>query len=498
MLLVDLKGSLKFIPEEGNLYTSNQLELNNPENKVLDQVKGTFAWDDEEKIEVMESEEIPMSSYQKALMETGIADGSEFKLKDTISNWPDFMYTRYHPRSINVVKKFEYREDVSTLDTFTVGRDLFKESFFEDDYCDKIRSYIEECDHCQGFQTFFDSVDGFAGLTIKSLEYLQDEYGKSILAIPLIPPKAKNFPFADEAMSDSIRLINLTYSYAKLYEHSSLIVPLSTMERGWRQIGEPRSFELLNYDHENFYHSSSIIATFLDTMSLRYRLKDHQLQSYLSNFCSELNIYNRKLCGAKMALPFSMNEKEDLIDFLDKFEGDLMQPLSPGTKIGSDRIIQSVTLRGVPKNRLKKPLEKAKDQMKLPAYKCASVSEMLQLYFQCNLYSSLSNVTAIENPLKIQSPFPHEIFDSRLNFNGFVKEFEDSNKQQVMEVPVMTAVQNSSEIFNTLDNLHSQVARIKIAKIPRFVDSNLESEEFKELLEELLNFKEQYEDNSFL
>lgn len=497
MLLVDLKGSLKYIPEEGNLYASNQLELNNPENKVLDQVRGTFAWDDEEKIEVMESEQVPMTSYQKALNETGIADAHEFNLKETISNWPDFMYTRYHPRSINIVKKFEYHEDTSTLDTFTAGRDLWSDSSFEDDFCDKIRSYVEECDHCQGFQTFFDSVDGFSGLSIKSMEHLQEEYGKSILAIPLIPPRTKSFPFADEAMSDSIRTVNLAFSYAKSYEHSSLIIPLSTMERAWRQVGEPRNFPYLNYDSENIYHSSSIIATFLDTMSVRYRLKYPTSQSYLANFCSELNIYNRKLCGAKVALPFPMNEKEDLIDFLDKFEGELFQSLSPGTKIGTDRIVQSVTLRGIPKNRLKRPLEKAQTQMKLPAYKCSSISEMLQLYFQCNLYSSLSNVSAIESAMKVESPFPREIFDSRLNMNGFVKEFV-SERANVREVAVMTAVQNSSEIFNTLDSLHSQAARIKIAKIPRFVDSNLEVEEFQELLEELLVFKELYEDNSFL
>ena len=42
MLLVDLKGSLKYIKESGNLYTENQIEMNNPENKVLDQVRGTF------------------------------------------------------------------------------------------------------------------------------------------------------------------------------------------------------------------------------------------------------------------------------------------------------------------------------------------------------------------------------------------------------------------------------------------------------------------------
>lgn len=62
----------------------------------------------------------------------------------------------------------------------------------------------------------------------------------------------------------------------------------------------------------------------------------------------------------------------------------------------------------------------------------------------------------------------------------------------------MTAVQSSSELSNTLENLHTNVSRIKIAKIPRFVESGLESEDYKELLEQLLVFKEQYDENYFM
>lgn len=62
----------------------------------------------------------------------------------------------------------------------------------------------------------------------------------------------------------------------------------------------------------------------------------------------------------------------------------------------------------------------------------------------------------------------------------------------------MSAVQNSNELANTLENLHQNVSRIKLAKIPRFSDSGLESEEYKEMLEQLLTFKEQYDENFFL
>ncbi|CAG9803543.1 unnamed protein product [Chironomus riparius] len=497
MLLLDCKGSLKYIKESGNLYSNISLERNNPEKNLLDQVIHTIDWD-EENIEVMESEEIPMTDYQRSLMETDDDDEKIFDLKSSVQNWPDFMYTRYHPRSINIIKDYEYHNDISTLDTFSAGLQLWNNPFFEDDYCDKIRMYIEECDQSQGFQTIFDSIDGFSGVAIKCMEYLEDEYSKSILAFPLIPNRTKTFQFADEGMSETIRLVNLAFSYAKLSEHSSLFIPLSTMERGWRNIGEPRKFPNMSYESDNLYHSSSILSSFIDTMSLQYRLREHSSQNYLSNFCAQMNTYGRKMCGGKTSLPFPMQEKEDLIEFLDKFDGDLMQSISPNVKIGTDRIVQHVTLRGLSKTRLKKPLEKAKDQMKMAAYKCTSISEMLQLYFQCNTYASLSHVAAVGSPLQVKLPFPKEFFDSRIASNGFLREFQSEEKANVREVPIMTAVQNSSELANTLENLHTHVERVKLAKVPRFSDSGLEKEEYKELLEQLLVFKEQYDENSFL
>lgn len=213
MLLVDLKGSMKYLPETGNLYTAQQLELNNPEKSVLEQMRGTIQWDDDN-IEMMESEELPVPEYQKDLQAGASGTSKDYNFKDTIENWPDFMYTRYHPKSINTVKSYEHHEDFSALDTFTSGTKLWETPYFEDDFCDNIRSYMEECHHCQGFQTLFDVGDGFSGLTVKCLEYLEDEYSKTVLALPLFPPKVKNFQFADEAMSDSIRIINTAFSYA--------------------------------------------------------------------------------------------------------------------------------------------------------------------------------------------------------------------------------------------------------------------------------------------
>lgn len=421
MLLVDLKGTLKYMPEEGNLYTNNLQLMNNPENHFVEQLRNSIQWDDD-KIEVMETEPVKVPEFQQDLQQLGTAENKTYNLKDTINNWPDFMYTRYHPKSINIIREYEHDDDLSSFDTYTSGMKLWESSYFEENFSDNIRSYMEECNNCQGFQTMFDVVDGFSGLTVKCLEYLEDEYSKTIFAQPLFPSRVKSFKFADESMSDSIRIINTAFSYAKLSEHSSLFVPLSTMGRAWRSIDEPRKLPFVSYEPSNIYHSSAILATFVDTMSLRFRLKEQT--SSLTGFCADLNVYNRKMAAAKIALPFPMLEKEDLIDFLDRFDGELMENLSPGCKVGTDRIIQSVSLRGIPKNRLKRPLESAKNQMKMAAYKCSSVSEMMQLYYQCNTYASMSHVTAVESGMKVKTPFPKEFFDHRVAANGFVKEFQ--------------------------------------------------------------------------
>jgi len=100
--------------------------------------------------------------------------------------------------------------------------------------------------------------------------------------------------------------------------------------------------------------------------------------------------------------------------------------------------------------------------------------------------------------MKIKMPFPKEFFDNRLAPTGFIKEYQSADVADVGELPTMANVQTSSELSSTLENLHMNVSRIKISKIPRFIDAGLEAEEYTELLEQLLTFKEQYDEDFFL
>lgn len=476
MLLIDLKGSITHFKLEGDLY------------EQPDDLPAVELWD-EAKVEVLKNEEVKKSEYQMDLDGDVDTEAKDYNFVESVQEWSDFICARYHPRSVNVLQDFSHEVNETGFDTFALGTETWRE---QADFEDKIRNYIEECDCCQGFQVLFDVDDGFSGLATKCAESLQDTFGKPLVCVPIFAPRSRQFKNTDAPMSDSIRLMNIALAYSHLSEVSSVFIPLSTMERGWRALSTPRTFPWIDFQAQNFYQSAAVLATYLDTLSLRYRLKG--TPSYVAGLCTELSWYDRKMLSAGLALPLAVNEEDDLIDCLDKLEGPLFQKLSPNAAAGTDYVVQSLVVRGIPAPRLKKPREKASHkQMQMAAYSCASVSEMLQLYYQCSYHSSMAHVTAAETGLQVKKPFPREIFSSNLSATGFVAG-QERTTGDIRSLPVLATAQNSSKLGNTLDGLYRDVKRIKFNKIHRFRQSNLEQVEYEESLERLLNFKENYDD----
>lgn len=296
VLSVDLKGCLKHMPEHGELYS------NNSKTPSGAPVAGTSAllWDTEQ-LDILDQQSIEKPIFQQDLDKpenSMLCDDYDFSNKT--ETWTDYLATRYHPRTINLIRSHEHTTDDYSFDCITTGMITWKDEDFEEEFGDRIRQYIEECNNCQGFQLIFDCTNAFSGIALKCLEYLSDEYSKIKLAIPVFNPKMMNFRNADAAMTESVRVVNIAMTYAKLIEHSDLILPLSTMGRNWRSSNSPRQFPLINYVPDNMYETSAIVATYLDTISLRYRLNSPTSSNSLSGLCTDLNNYGRKLAGAAL------------------------------------------------------------------------------------------------------------------------------------------------------------------------------------------------------
>lgn len=348
----------------------------------------------------------------------------------------------------------------------------------------------------QGFHVNFDCTDGFAGLALGCIEYLTDDYNKNILAYPIIASHFTDNNSSTEeereksTLKDSIRLVNLAQTIEELSQHASFFVPLCTGEKGWRKPGNPRLFDHINYQPTEYYHTSALLASAIDTLSQKYRHKSNF--HTMSDICADMTGYGRKMAAASLGMPFALNESEYLIDYLNNTTKPLYTSITPSCKIATDKIFQLITVRGIPESYLKAPLKEAKEQMNLPAYRCTNVKEMFELYFQANNFLSATNVTVCEKPLELKTPFPN-IFSDSLNKYGFVK--NDNQSQRTESCAVIAGYHNGNFMADVIEKLHRDVSRIKFAKLHKFQEQGLEEADYKESLDRLAEFKDNYEDD---
>lgn len=256
-------------------------------------------------------------------------------------------------------------------------------------------------------------MDCFAGIGASCIQHLRDEYGKSIVSFPCIDSKK-----TEPSTSNVIKILNTALCWQHIGEYASLFSPLCCGETAWPQIGEPRIFNHLTYNSEVKYHSSAILATALDTLTIRYRRREYP-NVVLSDLCADLNKLGRKAVATSLTLPFPMTAKVDLIDVLDEFEGPLWTSLTPNCDIPMDKNMQSIVLRGISEERLKRPISDAMKQMSKPAYRCSTVHEMMMLYLACTCHASATYLSNISSPLNIKPPYP-KIFNNNITETGDV------------------------------------------------------------------------------
>jgi hypothetical protein len=70
-----------------------------------------------------------------------------YNLDSVVNAWPDFLRTRYHPRTVSCIK--EHTSDTNPFDVFNCGANLWKTEQFQEDFIDRIRLYVEECENMQ-------------------------------------------------------------------------------------------------------------------------------------------------------------------------------------------------------------------------------------------------------------------------------------------------------------------------------------------------------------
>jgi len=337
-----------------------------------------------------------------------------------------------------------------------------------------LHKILEECDHVQGFHVFSDIDTGFGGITEDLLSQLRQDLPKA--AVTLFgfygPPKDK------QKVSTSKRILNLSLSMSKLTELCSLYVPLSY--KHWKS---QYHFPYLKWEKEKQFHTSSIFAAAIDTLSRPYRItnSNYSMGNMTSNLATtkEMNI-----ASLEFTLPLPLYFDQQLETLLNPknlkdqiFSANWMYPLTPNTT--RDPTItpysSSVVMRGVPANNF------AQNSYQLTQH------QLLENYL-VNLKTKNRDSFVYTSSLHIPISFP-QYFSGSINPNNGLIDSMMTNDNIINSVPVLSHLQTTKQQIYNISLLGEACGKVDLGLLPEY---ELGKDDFLEHKNKLFQLQDLY------
>ncbi|OWK04749.1 MSTO1 [Cervus elaphus hippelaphus] len=482
LILMDLKGSLSSLKQEGGLYRDKQLDA-------------AIAW--QGKLTTHKEELYPKNPYLQDLLsaEGVLSSDGTWRVKSipngkgpppftnarapkpvmptegSIRVWSDFLRVHLHPRSICMIHKYNHDGGEHPEGTQVPGRAGGQAAFLGGG----------------GFQILCDLHDGFSGLGAKAAELLQDEYsGRGIITWGLLPGPYR----LGELQKNIYRLLNTAFGLVHLSAHSSLVCPLSLGGSLGLRPEPPVSFPLLQYDAALPVHCGAILATALDTVTVPYRLRSSPVS--MVHLADMLNFSGRKVVTAGATIPFPLVPSQSLPDTLMQLgQATPWTPLSAcGDPSGTCCFAQSVVLRGLDRARHTSQLTPG-TPLPSPLHACTTGEEVLAQYLQQQQPRVRSSSHLLLTPCKAVPPYPY-LFSSRLSQHGLLLDAPPAGTA-VESIPVLGALCSSSSLNRALGDLAKDLSKLDLRRWASFMDAGVEQDDLEETLQDLRDLAQCYE-----
>lgn len=389
------------------------------------------------------------NNYERNIQDKDLVDCLETGVK----YWTDFSKVHYHPQTLYEISGLWM--DVEEFDNYGIGKDAFAEGSRGEEINERLRFFVEECDHIQGFQFIVDDAGGFSGVATEFLENIADEYPNTPVLLYAvrgtmseINPRSRKQKIARN-LHDSV-------SFSRLSSFCKLIVPL-----GLPFLSTSRASTYLRIEDEKPYHCSAVYASGIHSMSLPFRM-EQQGPAVVSQYMSgavDINTIIQMLVGqgrqnmvaildAAMPAP-SLTGKESGQSLLGN-----LQPLTPEVaEYGEDlQAVECMTIHGA--------LSSGGHQ--------ATVSEVKETihaaYINTTTMPMFSHLSVAPSPLPIPLPFP-KIFTDTIGQHGELFKSPKSSVShpstkgslEVHSIPMAARLRSTTAILpflkNRLENL---------------------------------------------
>lgn len=186
-------------------------------------------------------------------------------LESDVQYWTDFSKVHYHPQSLYELNGL-WMNNVE-FDNYGIGRDILSGGLRGEEISERLRFFIEECDHIQGFQFIVDDSGGFSAIAADFLESIADEYTNTPVLLYTVrgPGSHMNLTSQKQRLS---RSIHDALSFSRLSSFCKLIVPV-----GLPLLSTSKASMHLCIKDEMPYHSSAVYAAALHSVSVPFRIE---------------------------------------------------------------------------------------------------------------------------------------------------------------------------------------------------------------------------------
>nr|GEY11414.1 protein misato homolog 1 isoform X1 [Tanacetum cinerariifolium] len=446
LISVDFQGSLGSMSSRGTLYNQNpslssgvatwtgnvSTQVSQPHKKNL------FL----QRLYNEGQEIVPNGESQNEILDTDVVQS----LEDEVQYWTDFSKVHYHPQSLFELNGFWM--NAQEFNNYGIGKTTLSEGQQGDEINERLRFFIEECDHVQGIQLMVDDSGGFSGVAASLLENIEDEYTNvPVLLYSVRSPNSYiNRRNRKQAITSNL---HDAVSFSALSSLCKLIVPV-----GLPSLSESRSSQYLNLQNEKLYHSSAVYASAIHSITLPFRMNKTGPSADPSNEIGAMNLYEciQTLAGqarqnkvtvldAAMPVPSITGRR-----FQQSLLGNL-QSLTPETAHDVDDLqaIESMIVHGA--------LGSGDHE--------ASISEVREAvetaYENASTKPRFSHVSVSRCPLPIPLPFP-SIFGKLVGKRGELlsSPISESTSQKgsldVHSIPMAARLRSSTAVLPFLEN----------------------------------------------
>ena len=227
------------------------------------------------------------------------------------------------------------------------------------------------------------------------------------------------------------------------------------------------------------YHTSAILASAIDTVTLPYRLKDNQF-THLNSLIDNLSTGGRKISALSLGLPIPVSSTLPLNDLL---EGtlDFVVPLTPDLCRFENTLTQSTVVRGIPTHLLKTENYNAMAKQ---------ISALLQ--YKSSLGHSCPTYIA-QTPSMINQCFP-DIFKPHVTPVGCVIEnYRRPLETKVQKTSVLATLVNCQDITKPLEVVLEGINKTNVIKYPGFLEAGIEGADIESCREDVRSIVQNYQ-----